>query len=197
MSPVAILILALSMSADAFAAALARGASTRPNWLTAVKGGAVFGVVETITPLLGWGVGRVAQGALERWDHWIAFMLLAGVGAHMIRSGLRDEPAEAPFSDAAARSGGALLLVLTAVGTSIDAAAVGVGLALIDVNILVVAAAIGFSTFVCTTIGLRLGGKASHHLGGWVELAAGAALIGIGLLILAEHTGYLPPWLGV
>lgn len=188
MSAIAILILALSMSADAFAAALARGAATRPNWLAAAKGGAVFGIVETITPLLGWAIGRLAQGAVEQWDHWIAFVLLAGVGAHMIRSGLRDEPS----ADTTPRGSGPMLLVLTAVGTSIDAAAVGVGLALIDVNILVVAAAIGLSTFICTTIGLRLGGKASHHLGGWVELAAGCALIGIGLLILAEHTGYLP-----
>lgn len=193
MSPFAILILSLSMSADAFAAALARGASARPGWSAALKAGLVFGVIEAITPLLGWALGRVAQGYVEQWDHWIAFVLLAIVGAHMIRNAFAADEEEGDAADEAGkkRGGGPLLLVMTAVGTSIDAAAVGVGLAMIDVNILVVAAAIGFSTFVCTTIGMRIGGRAGERLGKRVELVAGIALIGLGLAILAEHTGFV------
>ncbi len=187
MSPFAILALALSMSADAFAAALARGAATRPGWGAALKGGAVFGIVEALTPLGGWLIGRLAQGAVEQWDHWIAFALLCAVGLHMIRNGLRAEP----DLDESLPTTGLVLLIVTAIGTSIDAAAVGIGLALIDVNILLVAVAIGLSTFICTTIGLRLGGNAGQFLGRRVELVAGIVLIGIGLLIVADHTGYL------
>ena len=190
MSPFAILILSLSMSADAFAAALARGASARPGWTGAIRGGLVFGVIEAITPLLGWALGRAAQGLVEQWDHWVAFVLLTIVGAHMIRNGLKGEP-HIEEEAAPSRKGGVMMLALTAVGTSIDAAAVGVGLAMIDVNILVIAAAIGVSTFVCTTIGLRMGGKAGETLGARVELVAGIALIGLGLGILGKHTGFL------
>ena len=80
MTPGAIAVLSLSMSTDAFAAAVGRGASHRPDWRSAVKAGAVFGVIEAITPLIGWALGLIAAGFVEKVDHWIAFGLLAVVG---------------------------------------------------------------------------------------------------------------------
>ena len=95
MSPIAILILAFSMSADAFAAAIARGAATRPTPLQALRGALVFGGVEAVTPLIGWAIGLAASAYVAAIDHWIAFILLAGVGAHMIRAALSDDGEDA------------------------------------------------------------------------------------------------------
>ena len=191
MSPFGIAALSLSMSADAFAASIARGASTRPNWFGALKGGLVFGVVEAITPLLGWAVGLATASFVGAVDHWIAFILLGVVGGRMIWEALHREEDEGQGTTPVSGVRGGLVLVATAIGTSIDAAAVGVSLALVGEGILVIAAAIGFATFTMTTIGLGIGRIAGAQLGRAVEIAGGVVLITIGSVILAEHLGAL------
>lgn len=188
MSPFSIAIVALSMSADACAAAICRGVAHRPSWPQALRAGLVFGSVETVTPLLGWALGLIAAGFVAAIDHWIAFGLLAGVGGKMISASF--EPRDCDTDTPA--KGGMLMLVLTAIGTSIDAAAVGVTLALLDANIVVVALAIGLATFTMATLGMLLGSRLGARFGSWVEFAGGTALIGIGSYILADHTGFLP-----
>lgn len=85
MTSLAILLLAFSMSSDAFAAALGKGALLqRPNFGEALRTGVIFGTVEAITPGIGWAAGRVAAGYIAAFDHWIAFGLLAAIGAKMI-----------------------------------------------------------------------------------------------------------------
>lgn len=187
MTPVAILILSLSMSTDAFAAAIGRGAAHRPSVPAALKAGLVFGVIEGITPLIGWSLGLLAAGFVEQVDHWIAFGLLGLVGGNMIRQSRA--PAE-PDNDASPPSG-RWALIGTAVGTSIDAAAVGVSLAFIGADIWVIAASIGVSTFVLATIGMLIGKAVGVRFGKTAELLGGIALIGIGSLILVEHLGLL------
>lgn len=190
MTPGAIVILSLSMSADAFAAAVGRGAAHRPSLAEALRAGLVFGIIEAVSPVIGWSLGLVAAGLVQKIDHWIAFILLAGVGAHMIWHGFGGGLANQP---SAARSAGRLALVATAVGTSIDAAAVGVGLAFIGVNIWIIALSIGLTTFTLTTLGMLIGATAGARVGRRAEILGGLALIGIGTFILAEHMG----WLGV
>lgn len=189
MSPVSIAILSLSMSADAFAASVGRGAAERPNWSSALKGGAVFGIIEAITPVIGWSLGLVAASAVEKVDHWIAFILLVAVGGRMIWEAARRDTDEIPEPGSTTRKAGIVALVATAIGTSIDAAAVGVGLAFIGVDIWLIAAAIGFTTFVLTTIGLGIGRYVGVRFGSAVEVVGGLLLIGIGSAILADHTG--------
>ncbi|MFC5371725.1 manganese efflux pump MntP family protein [Brevundimonas faecalis] len=192
MSPVAIAVLSVSMSADAFAAAIGRGAQHRPSLAQALRSGLVFGVIEAITPLIGFALGVAAAGFVEAVDHWIAFGLLGAVGAKMIWEALkREEEAEAEAVGGKAASRGLLALVATAVGTSIDAGAVGVGLALLGANIWLIAACIGFTTFALATLGLLIGKAAGARLGKVVELIGGVALIGLGLKILLEHLGVL------
>jgi putative Mn2+ efflux pump MntP len=187
-NPLALFLLSGSMSANAFAASVARGAADRPDWRGALKGGVIFGVIEALTPLVGWALGSLAAGFVERIDHWIAFVLLGLVGGRLIReSGARKEAPSAPDS----RSRGPLTLALTAIATSIDAAAVGVSLAFLDVNIWAVAAMIGLSTFLFTSAGLMLGGGAGRRLGARAELAGGIVLVGIGTFILLDHLGFL------
>jgi len=187
-TPGAIAILSLSMSTDAFAAAVGRGASHRPSVPEALKAGLVFGVIEAITPLIGWTLGLVAAGLVERIDHWIAFVLLAAVGGKMVWEGLKPRDAE---EDEAPRKSGPWALIATAVGTSIDAAAVGVGLAFLGANIWVIAASIGFTTFLLTTIGMLIGKAVGLKFGKAAELVGGVALIGLGTMILLEHLGVL------
>ena len=187
MTPGAIIVLSLGMSTDAFAAAVGRGAAHRPRFVDAVKTGLVFGVIEGVTPLIGWSLGIAAAGFVQQVDHWIAFGLLAAVGGKMIWEGLKAPGDEA--DDAVPRKSGAWALIATAVGTSIDAAAVGVGLAFIGANIWIIAASIGFTTFVCTTIGMMIGSAVGGRFGKIAELIGGIALIGLGFLILFEHLG--------
>ena len=89
MAPIAMLALALAMSTDAFAAAVAKGAALhRPRWGEALRTGAIFGGIEALTPIVGWALGSVAAKLVSEWDHWIAFALLAGLGLRMIWVGL-------------------------------------------------------------------------------------------------------------
>ncbi len=123
MSPFAVAVLALSMSVDAFAVCVGRGASvTRPRLSEALRTGLVFGFVEALTPVIGWCAGLAASRYVEAVDHWIAFVLLGGVGLHMIHSAFAAQEAE----DVSPQRRGALVLMATALGTSIDAMAVGV-----------------------------------------------------------------------
>ena len=192
MTPIAIVILSLSMSADAFAAAIGRGAQHRPTLPQALRSGLVFGVIEAITPLIGFALGVAAAGFVAAIDHWIAFGLLGAVGGKMIWEALKPEDEEEEEAEAKkAASRGLVALVATAVGTSIDAGAVGVGLALLGENIWLIAACIGLTTFALATLGLMIGKAAGTRLGKIVELIGGVALIALGLKILLEHLGLL------
>lgn len=178
--------LALAMSTDAFAAAIGKGAALqRPHLREALRTGLIFGTIEGLTPLIGWLLGRVAAPYVEAWDHWIAFVLLAILGARMVREGFSEPEVEEDKPE----SHSFWLLAITGFATSIDAMAVGVGLVFIGADIAVTAAAIGFSTFVMVTIGVMLGRGLGAMVGKRAELLGGLVLIAIGSLILYEHIG--------
>ena len=180
--------LALAMSTDAFAVAVGKGAALqRPHLREALRTGAIFGVIEGLTPVIGWALGHVAAPYVEAWDHWIAFTLLGLLGLRMMREGLSgadddedDKPASHSF----------WLLAVTGFATSIDALAVGVGLAFIDANIVTTAGAIGLSTFIMVTLGVMVGRVLGKLVGKRAEIVGGVVLIAIGCLILYEHIGH-------
>lgn len=185
------ILLALGMSVDAFAAALARGAgSLHYTWRQTVKTALIFGIVETITPLIGWLVGSMTQKFIAEYDHWLAFGLLLALGLKMIWGALHDgDETAAAYGN---RTDATLTLtVITAIATSIDSMVVGVGLAFLDANIWLTALAIGTSTTIMAAIGLRLGRLLGQKIGSRAEMAGGVVLIGIGTFILLEHLGYL------
>lgn len=188
MSPFSILLLGFAMSTDAFAAAVGKGAAMRdPRLPEALRAGAIFGTIEALTPLAGWALGIAAAPFVEAWDHWIAFVVLAALGLHMIVASLRQEAqAEAAPAETGKRHG-LLALAATGLATSIDAMAVGVGLAFIDVNILVVAAVIGLCTLTMVTAGIMLGRALGRLVGRRAEAVGGLILIAIGVAILHEH----------
>ena len=185
------ILLALGMSVDAFAAALARGAgSLHYTWRQTVKTALIFGIVETITPLIGWLAGSMAQKFIAEYDHWLAFGLLLALGLKMIWGALHNND-EADAADGNRTDATLLLTVITAIATSIDSMVVGVGLAFLDANIWLTALAIGISTTIMAAIGLRLGRLLGQKIGSRAEMVGGVVLIGIGTFILLEHLGYL------
>ncbi|ERK11775.1 putative membrane protein [Pantoea sp. AS-PWVM4] len=188
MTFIATLILAFGMSMDAFAAALGKGASLhRPDFKEALRTGLIFGVIEMLTPLIGWAIGLAASRYVMAWDHWLAFGLLTLLGGRMMMAGLSQtagEPCDPP------QRHGFMVLALTAVATSLDALAVGVGLAFLQVNIVMTAITIGAATTVMATTGVMVGRFIGPVLGKWAEVLGGVVLICIGSTILVEHLGW-------
>jgi len=185
MNFIAVVLLALAMSTDAFAAAVGKGTALQnPRWSEALRTGLIFGCIEAMTPIVGWALGNLAADYVQAWDHWIAFTLLLVLGGRMVIAAFRarddDEP-EKPSTH------GFWVLAITGFATSIDAMAVGVGLAFLDVDIFPIAAAIGFATFVMVTIGVMVGRVLGKVAGRWAEAVGGVVLIGIGSVILYEH----------
>ncbi len=178
-------LLSLAMSTDAFAAAIGKGTALQnPRWREALRTGLIFGSIEALTPIIGWALGLAAARYVAEWDHWIAFTLLGVLGVRMILAGLNgaddaeeDKPDRHSF----------WLLAITGLATSIDAMAVGVGLAFLDERILPIAAAIGATTFMMVTAGVMLGRVLGNIAGKRAEIVGGVLLISIGTTILVQH----------
>ena len=176
--------LAFAMSTDAFAASIGRGVSLgRTRLIEALRIGIIFGTVEAITPVIGWGLGMAANRLVSNWDHWVAFALLSMLGLSMIYKGLKPDAGEAEDEKKDVGSKSVPFLALTAIATSIDAMAVGITLAFTDINILVAAAIIGLATTLMVTIGIMLGRAIGSLVGKQAEIVGGLVLIGIGTWI--------------
>lgn len=184
MNYVSIIFLAFAMSTDAFAAAIGKGATLhKPRLREALRTGLIFGVIEGITPVVGWAIGLTAARYVAEWDHWIAFTLLLVLGGRMMLAGLR--PAEEGEQKPTRHTFG--VLAVTAFATSIDALAVGVGLAFVDVNIASAAVTIGLATMLMVTVGVMLGRVLGKAIGQRAEIIGGVVLVLVGATILYQH----------
>lgn len=184
MSPVAVLFLALAMSTDAFAVAIGKGcALDRPRVSEALRTGVIFGVIEAATPLVGWGAGRAAAAYVGAWSPWMAFAVLGLLGARMVAAAATSEEEDDP---ARPSRHPVWILAITGLATSLDALAVGAGLAFVDVAIVPIALAIGCATFVMVTIGVMVGRAIGRVAGRWAEALGGVLLIVIGCAILYQ-----------
>jgi putative Mn2+ efflux pump MntP len=177
------LLLAFALAMDAFAVALTQGAKFRLDARGGLAIALTFGLFQAAMPLAGWAIGAVALAYVEAVDHWIAFGLLAFLGVRMLGGHVGEGEA------ARALTGRALLLA--GVATSIDALAAGITLPTLGVSPWLAAALIGLVTFVFSGVGVALGRRAGDHLGEWAERAGGVILIGLGVKILAEHSGWI------
>ena len=181
-----ILLIAVSLAMDAFAVSVSNGVSVRGfGKAHAVKQGIYFGSFQCMMPILGWVLGSSVRTYIEAVDHWIAFGLLAVIGLNMIKESMSDEE-EAGEGELTVK-----VLVLQAIATSIDALAVGISFAVLQVNILQAAAIIGVVAFVFSFIGGVLGKSIGGLLQGKAELAGGVVLILIGCKILIEHLFFI------
>jgi len=178
-----VLLIAISMAMDAFAVCLGVGTSQqttgpRPTFRLSFH----FGLFQFLMPVIGWFMGSTIEPLIAAYDHWIAFGLLAFVGIRMIRSGLGDD--SEVFTEDPSRGWTLLLLSLA---TSIDALAIGLGLAFFNVTIWYPAVVIGIVTGLVSWLGMRLGNKLGKKFGKKMEIAGGVTLIVIGLRILSSH----------
>lgn len=182
---VSVLLIAVGLSMDAFAVAIGRGAVIPRGARArgALSMALAFGLFQALMPVAGWLLGSALAGLIEGVDHWIAFLLLAGIGGRMVYEAItgHEEAAPPPLS--------ARVLLLLAVATSIDALAVGIGLRLADpaTPIGTVALLIGCVTFGFSLGGGLLGSRLGERFGRSMEALGGVVLIGIGLRILVTH----------
>jgi len=175
--------IALGVSMDAFAVSVGKGLATpAPRLRHALLVGAYFGGFQAIMPLVGYAAASRFGNLVTRYDHWIAFVLLAAIGAKMIAESRDDERPTAPGLDIAT-------MFTLAIATSIDALAVGVSFAFLSVAIVPAVLAIGATTFVVSVLGFRLGSVFGGVYRSRAELLGGVILIAIGIKILVEHLG--------
>ncbi len=188
MGTAGILLLAAGLAMDAFAVSVCKGLSIgriKPRQAVAV--GAWFGGFQALMPLLGYLLGSTLSLIVSEVDHWIACALLAIIGGNMVRESLsRGDNEELPDPSLSPKS-----MLLPAIATSIDALAVGVTFAFLDVPVLLAAGIIGVMTFLLSALGVKLGSICGAKYKSRAELAGGIVLILLGLKILAEGLGWL------
>lgn len=179
------LLLALAEATDAFAVSVAQGATARHSWRDAARVAGAFGLAQGVMPVFGWATTLLLGAWFQAWDHWIAFTLLAILGAKMIKEGLERDAGTVPepLSNRA--------LFVAAIATSIDAAAAGIVLPTLGLPILFSCVVIGIVTFALCLIGVHFGGVLGSRVGKRAELLGGLVLIGIGTMILTEHMGWV------
>lgn len=185
-----LLVLAIGLSMDAFAVSICKGLSTTKTSVSHMaKCGIWFGGFQALMPLLGYYLGNIFSTYIKAVDHWIAFLLLALIGANMLKDAFSDEcdccnEGNADFS--------IKTMFTMAVATSIDALMVGVSLAMAgNVNIWAAVALIGIVTCLLSAFGVKAGSIFGNRFGAKAQIAGGVILILIGLKILLEHLGII------
>ena len=179
-------IIAVGLSMDAAAVSICNGLSVgRVRPAHALTCGGYFGLFQGMMPLLGWLLGVRFQSIIVSIDHWIAFALLGLIGLNMIRESREDEEEclDCSFSFRA--------MLPLAVATSIDALAVGVTFAFLQVDIVPAVCFIGIVTFTLSTLGTWVGGMFGARFKSKAEFVGGAILMLMGTRILMEHLGLI------
>jgi len=185
MEPWELMVVAVGVSMDAFAIAICKGLSVgKVEKKHLLSAGLWFGGAQALMPLLGYLLGNSFRMVIESVDHWLSFVLLAMIGANMIR----ESRGEAKTLDA---SFSAKAMFPLAIADSIDALAVGVTFAFWEVNIVPAVLLIGITTFLFSVAGIKIGNKFGARYKSRAEFAGGLILIVMGLLILLEHTGVI------
>lgn len=185
-------LLAVGLSMDAFAVSVCKGLAMKKATLKAeATCGLWFGGFQALMPTIGFFLGALFADAIEAFDHWVAFALLAIIGINMLKEALekKDESGDNPEKDADLSI---KTMFLMAVATSIDALAVGISLAMVgSVNIWLAAAFIGICTCLLSALGVKIGNVFGSRYEKKAELAGGVILILLGVKILLEHLGVL------
>ena len=190
MGIVELALIGVRLSMDAFAVSICKGLGMkRLRMDQALLIALFFGGFQALMPLLGWFLGSGFQSFIEPVDHWIAFALLAFIGAKMLWDAFHDDEEE----DAAAENARLDLkeLVMLAIATSIDALAVGISFAFLQVDIVPAVALIGIITFALSFVGVAVGHAFGSRFEKPATIIGGIVLIAIGLKILLEHLGVL------
>ena len=188
MSFVEILLIAVGLSMDAFSVSICKGlATSRFSWRTALSCGLWFGFFQALMPVIGYFLGAQFQEYIEAYDHWIAFGLLFLIGANMIREAV----SKGTENGEVRTENSHFDMLVLAVATSIDALAVGVSFACIQVRLWSSVLLIGLTTFLFSILGVRIGNVFGSKYEKPAGVAGGIILILIGLKVLLEHLGVI------
>lgn len=185
MGVVELLSIGVGLAMDAFAVAVGKGLSMkRLSLKNAGLVGFYFGFFQALMPVIGYFLGIGFKDYITSIDHWVAFILLGLIGANMIKEAFGDE--ENVDDDLSFKT-----MLILAIATSIDALAVGITFAFLQVNILYAALIIGVTTFVISVIGVKIGHVFGLKYKSKAEIAGGIILIAMGCKILLEHLNIL------
>ena len=183
MSIIEIALIGVGLAMDAFAVSICKGlAMRRMNYKKDIIIAAFFGVFQALMPALGYVLGTTFANKIAAIDHWIAFILLALIGANMIKEALSSDDDEC--QDDSLRLGD---LIMLSIATSIDALAVGITFAFFNVSLLLSVSMIGIITFIICVIGVKVGNVFGEKYKSKAELAGGLILIVMGAKILIDH----------
>jgi len=178
---ITLFLIAIALAMDSCAVSIAAGSTLKEHfWYYGIRAAFFFGLFQGGMPIIGYLIGEAGSEIIAPFDHWVAALLLGGIGGKMIYEGVYGNEEE--------KKGVASLsmLLVLAVATSIDALAVGVTFSLLEIPILVAALVIGIVTFGACIAGIMAGRHVGRFLGRRVELLGGIILIGIGAKILIE-----------
>lgn len=180
-----LILIAVGLAMDAFAVSVCKGLSmSKMEWKKAVVIGLYFGGFQALMPLIGYVLGVGFEDKIKSLDHWIAFVLLVFIGMNMIKEAFEIKEESNDKIDFKT-------MIILAIATSIDALAVGVTFAFLNVNIMLAISLIGIITFIISMIGVKIGNVFGDKYETKAELAGGFILIFLGAKILLEHLGIL------
>ena len=186
MGELEILLISIGLAMDAFAVSICKGLSMRTmNWKKTIIIGLYFGIFQALMPVIGYFLGATFESLVTKIDHWIAFVLLVFIGSNMLKEtfGKNEEQHDDSVDFKT--------MLILAIATSIDALAVGITFAFLQVNIILAVTMIGIVTFVISVIGVKIGNKFGNKYERNAEFVGGLILIFMGVKILLEHLGII------
>ena len=180
-----LIVLSLGLGMDAFTVSICKGLSMKKmNWKKALIIGLYFGGFQAIMPVLGYFLSKGFENFVTSIAHWIAFILLSIIGGKMVKDAFSQENSENCNEDVGVKT-----MIVLAIATSIDALAVGITFAFLNVNLILAIALIGSITFFLSVIGTKVGNVFGDRYENKAELFGGVILIFLGIKILLEHLG--------
>lgn len=177
-----LILIAIGLGMDAFAVSICKGISMQKmNWKKAIIIGLYFGIFQALMPVIGFSLGKAFENLVTSIDHWIAFALLLIIGIKMIIEAFKED--NVSVNDSVNWK----VMIILAIATSIDALAVGITFAFLQVNLLLAVSIIGIITFILCVIGTKIGNNFGNKFENKAEILGGIVLILIGVKILLEH----------
>ena len=177
-----IFLIAIGLGMDSFAVAICKGLAMKNMQIKkAIVIGLYFGLFQVVMPIIGYFLGVNFQNVIEKIDHWVAFILLGGIGVNMIKQALSKE------EDTYDGNVDFKTMIILAIATSIDALAVGITFAFLRTNIMFAVSIIGVVAFILSIVGVKIGSIFGNKYERISEISGGCILILIGVKILIEH----------
>lgn len=186
MGAIEILLISIGLAMDVFAVSVCKGlAMKKMSWKKAIIIGLYFGIFQAVMPVIGYFLGTTFERFITNVDHWIAFILLVGIGINMVKEAF-DKESENRNDNVDVKT----MLVLS-IATSIDALAIGITFACLKIHIVMPVITIGLITFIISVIGVKIGNRFGDKYGKKAGIMGGVILILLGIKILLEHLGII------